>query len=672
LPVPTHRVQRLLRSARTRQRPAIDAGDTPTNCGLGEMKMKFRIATLLASTVALTAPAVAQSFNQAIIFGDSNVDSGFYKGLPNPGAANPAYNALWAAAVANGAGAPTTNPGLMNSQVLAAYFGLSALPANQPGGTNYATSGAKNVLRNGPNGSETGGFGEAIPTVTQIDHYLAANNGRANSNALYLISSGDNDVAFAFSNIAGHPTDRVAYLVDAANGLSSEIARLKAAGARYIVVPDLDYSFPKNNQARQQAKLAYSQALWSGLAAQGVNFIPADFNAVRLAIDASPGSFGFTSTSNAIGSTACTAPAGVTTAWALLCSSNPNAPSHLVSANADQTFLFADDGHMTTAGQKIAADYFYSLIVAPSAISFLAENPVVSRLGTVAGIQEQIDIARRRPNAGFNVWITGDISSLKMNNSAPGFPGDSSTPISGTAGLDYRWQNGFLLGAAITTGAQTPGFELGGRFKQDEIAGSLYGAYARGPAWVSMIGTYGALRYDVNRVVPIGITLQNNNGSTDGSNVSLAAQGGYDFKTGGLTHSPVIGLTLQQVKVGGFTETGGFTSLAFDAQTRNSAVSALGYKASIDLGVFRPFAQIVWDHELASTDRPIRTSLTTIAAPSYEMPAVQLGKDWATATLGTTVKFTGGLTGLASFTTQIGQTGVTTYGGRIGLNYAID
>ena len=34
------------------------------------------------------------------------------------------FNALWPAAVAAGAGKPTTSPGLMNSEALAAYFGL--------------------------------------------------------------------------------------------------------------------------------------------------------------------------------------------------------------------------------------------------------------------------------------------------------------------------------------------------------------------------------------------------------------------------------------------------------------------------------------------------------------------------------------------------------------------
>lgn len=634
--------------------------------------MSLRIVFMVVGAVIFSEPAAAQSFNQAVVFGDSNVDSGFYKGLPNPGAGNPTYNALWAQAVLNGAGAPTTNPGLMNSQFLASFFGLSASPANQPGGTNFATSGAKNVLVNGPNGSLTGGFGEAVATVTQIERYLALNGGRANSRALYLIDSGANDVTYAFSNIAGHPTDKIAYLVDAANGLSSEVARLAAAGARTIVVPGLNYSFPRNDPAEQQARLAYTQALWSGLAAQGVKFIPADFNAVRVAIAANPGEFGFTSVSNAAGFTACSKPTGINTAWSLLCSANPNAPSHLVSANADQTFLFADDSHLTTAGQKIQADYYYSLIVAPSQVSLLAENAVFARSGTVAGIQQQIDIARRRQGAGLNMWIDGDLSSLKINNLAAGFPGDSSTPFSGTVGMDYKWQHGVLVGAAVTTGTQTPSFDRGGRFKQSEVAGSVYVGYANGGAWFNTIATYGALRYDVNRIVPIGISMQDNQGKADGSNLSLALQAGTDFKAGAITHGPVTGLVLQRVKVNGFTEAGSFTSLAFDSQVRESAIGALGYKASVDIGSFRPFAQFVWSHELASTDRLVKASLTTVAAPSYEMPAVRPGKDWATATLGTTVKFAGGLTGLASITTQIGQAGAMTYGGRLGLNCAFD
>src|SRR5713226_7074275 len=614
-----------------------------------------------AAPIFVAAPAQAQSFSQMLVFGDSSVDAGFYKALPNPGGGTP-FNDAWAAAVAAGAGAPTNAPGLMNSQVLAAYFGLTANPANQPGGTNFATSGAKDLAIN--DGTD-GGFKKAIPVATQIDSYLAASGGRANGSGLYLISSGGNDVSFAFGGFPASPKN-----------LADKIAVLHNAGARTIIVPGRSFSFPIGKPEQQAAELAYTHALWSDLAARGVNFIPADFNSVRVAIAADPSAFGFQFIKSDAASTACTEPVvggvKIRTAYALLCSSNPAAPSHLVSPDAAQTHLLADDQHLTTAGQKLQADYFYSLIVAPSEISFLAENAVQSRTVTVAGIQDQIGISRQRQTAGFNVWINGDVSSLKIDNPAPGFPGDPSTPLSGTVGLDYKWASGYLLGGAITVGTQTPGFELGGSFRQKEVAGSVYGSVVKGPTWASVIGTYGALRYDVNRIVPIGITMQGSNGTTNGSNVSLAAQAGYDFVNGAWTHGPVAGLTWQQVKVGGFTETGGFTALSFGDQTRDSVISALGYKATYNLGQFRPFVQAVWNHELGPIDRTVRAALTTIDAPSYEMAAVKLGRDWATATVGTTLKLSNAFTGLASFTAQAGQTGVTTYGGRVGVNYRID
>jgi outer membrane lipase/esterase len=136
-------------------------------------------------------------------------------------------------------------------------------------------------------------------------------------------------------------------------------------------------------------------------------------------------------------------------------------------------------------------------------------------------------------------------------------------------------------------------------------------------------------------------------------------------------------VVLQHITVNGYTETdpfasiGGFTALSFADQTRNSAVTELGYQASLDLGKWRPFAKLVWNHELASTDRSVTASLTSIVAPSYWMPAVVLGKDWGTATLGTTVAFAPGVTGYGTLTSQVGQQNVVTYGGQIGLNVAL-
>ena len=92
----------------------------------------------------------------------------------------------------------------------------------------------------------------------------------------------------------------------------------------------------------------------------------------------------------------------------------------------------------------------------------------------------------------------------------------------------------------------------------------------------------------------------------------------------------MAGMVLQRVHIGGFTESGSFTSLAFDDQDRNSAVSRLGYQVTFDAGAFRPFAKAVWNHEFADTDRTVTAYLTTITAPGFSMPAVVLGKDWGT------------------------------------------
>jgi outer membrane lipase/esterase len=314
-------------------------------------RARWRTLSIIGAVVSSAAGSCAgATFSQIIVFGDSSVDSGYYRALASPGA-NATYNAYWATAVASGAGSPTSSPGLMYPQVLASYFGLTANPSNQRGGTNYATSGAKNV---DVNSSINGGFKAAIPTVTQIANYLAANGNRADANALYLVSSGGNDLGYAsgFTGTGPYPSDPTGYLTSRAISLATAIASLKSAGAQLFVVA-----------LQQQATGTYSQALLASLSNQGVPVIVADITTIMGAIYRNPASYGLTSVSNAAGHTACTPPPGITTAWALLCSSNPNAPSTFSTPNADMTNLFADDQHLATAGQKIIADYVYKLLL---------------------------------------------------------------------------------------------------------------------------------------------------------------------------------------------------------------------------------------------------------------------------------------------------------------------
>jgi outer membrane lipase/esterase len=652
-------------------------------------------ATLLLS---FGAPAKAQPFTQFIGFGDSTLDSGWY--FTHTHDKNPINEALYRAAQAAGGGVAMTPGGRVNSQILAGMFGLSATAVGLPGGTNYAAGGAANI--------DYANYQTLAPnTISQIQSYLASTGGVANPNALYMISSGGNDVRGAICPNGVCAANASQLAVNSANALSAAIAQLRAVGARNFVVAINFGAGPLGNGNTDAAATTriYDQALYGGLAAAGINFVPVSGRVIADAIGVDPSRFGLTNATPGSAQThqggACINPAPgngaggtIASAWAASCTT-------LVAPNAPQTYLYADDLHYSAAGQLIEGTYAYSLIVAPTEMSYLAEAPVTTRRTVVDSILSQIPISQWQRTVGStNAWISGDLSSLSMASNAQGFPSDPGTPGMVTSGIDYLVTPNWLVGAAVSVGTTRQSFSLGGDFRQNEYAVSAYAAYVAGPLWFDTIASYGGLRYDVNRIVPIGIATVSNTSSPRGDNASFAAEIGYDFTTGfgpstasalpakarataplTLTHGPVAGIVLQRISVNGFAETdpfagdpsGGLTALAFGNQRRNSAITELGYQASLELGFWRPYAKLVWNHELAATDRLVTATVPEIAfAPPYAMPAVTFGKDWVTGTLGTRVAFGRGVTGYASLTGQSGQSRVASYGGQLGLNVALD
>jgi outer membrane lipase/esterase len=637
--------------------------------------MRYLKWFLPAAFLASINPAHAQ-FSGIVFFGDSNTDSGRYLYLPEV-RGNPATFATF--------GGFTTNPGPMWSTALGSFFGLPVMPSGSPaGGNNYAAGGARVTFQDNTTNEWSG--------ASQIAAYLASTGGAANPNALYVYWIGADDLkpgtTGGFGNIVNPPN--FAALATLAQQSAALVGGLAAAGARYILVPNTisiassaagtasGFGFNANIVG---ARAFYDQTLWNTLAANGIRFIPADFNSVYNYVLLNPSPFGITNTN--VNTPACGA----------VLSQNCG-PAQYVVPNAAQTYFYADTiGHLASAMQQVEADYYYSLIVAPSEISFLAEAPIQTRIGLINAIENQIPLSYGTPGT-FHGWVSGDVSWLKMTNNAPGFPNDPGTPVAATAGFDYAVTPDWLVGAAFSGLTTTQSFSLGGKFTQTEYAASLYTAYRHNALWADAIATWGGLQDTVNRQIPLGITTQSNQASTSGSNGSIAAEIGYNFTTGFgtpaapglaykapvgqpllLTHGPVVGVILQQVYINSFTETnpsGAPTALSFGPQTRNSAISELGYQASVKVGIWEPYAKVVWDHEWADLDRLVAASLTSIVAPGFTMPAVILGRDWATATVGTRVRLGDRLSGFAAVIAEVGQNNVTTYGGQIGVNYALN
>jgi outer membrane lipase/esterase len=642
---------------------------------------RFGLGPAFLAAAILNAPGAAGAggLDQFVGFGDSTMDSGYFlynsTGGRQTGQSATAVDVAIHAAAAAGASGSFTGPGIMNTTLLAARFGLTALPAYPGGGTNYANGSAQTVLTT-QQSQYSSGFFNNVPTVGQISNYLARAGNVANPHALYMISTGANDLFWMQTQTAvpNATPDQLyqTFMAPWAKSLAAQVGILQAGGARTILVLDLneyarlvgpDGVLPSAADRTFVAEArTYSAAIWSSLAAAGVNFVPVDISSLFATVAQHPAAFGFTAPSVLGSNPACNLALAPTS---ILCT-----PADLVAPDAEQTHLWVDGVHLTTAGQIIEVDYIYSLLTAPSQISLLAEGAVQSDLARAATIQGQIDLSEQhRGPTGINAWVSAGAGSLRVRN-ATGFPTDSGTPFGGTVGADYRTPGGAILGVAVTAGDQTQGFSTGGQFEQADQAVSLYAAYRAGPLWGDAVASYDLLQDHTARQVRLGSFTDQNNGDTNGHDLALALRGGWDCRLGPITTGPTAGAVLQQVRLDGFGETGGsgVTALSFGGQTRNSAVSQLGWRGAVDVGKWQPFADMDWIHEWAGRNRSITAALLSLAAPSYTAAAAPVARDGASASLGVVYRLSPQVTLRGALAAEFFVPQATSYGGELGLN----
>ena len=198
-------------------------------------------------------PVAAQSFSNMVFFGDSNTDNGLYAGLKTIALANPALAKQFSGQFPSDlTGVYTTSPGLMWSEALGRKFGIAVSPASGAlarflvapfgvqlagvveGGNMYAAGGARVVYNDPTNPS-------AWSATDQVASYLTKTGGKADPNALYTVLIGTNDLDTDTKGGPGNivsPT-KTAELNLLAQQASDLSVRLKNAGARYILVPNL-------------------------------------------------------------------------------------------------------------------------------------------------------------------------------------------------------------------------------------------------------------------------------------------------------------------------------------------------------------------------------------------------------------------------------------------------
>jgi outer membrane lipase/esterase len=552
------------------------------------------LVTALATGLGFAHEAAAQ-FNGFFFFGDSLTDAGF-------------YGARF-----------TVNPGQVWAQDLGSHFGVTVTPVNQ-GGTDFA-QGGQNVATPSPAFTPPGA--PSRPLSTQIDELLQATPA-LNPHALYSVWIGGNDI---FNNLGAAgaglitPAQVQANIVTAAQQTLQQIARLRDAGARTIMVFNLpDIGLTPLGRSQPTAPFSalsslFNSTLEAGLASLHVDIIPVNVHGLISEVIANPAAFGLTNV---------TTPA-CTTASSIMCTT-----ATLVAPNAGQTYLFADDVHPTPAGHQIIAQYVEAEIAAPQQTGLLAEAPLQVEQANFRTLDARMISGLGAPGAQnkFSAYAIYDYGNYDR---ASDFGGGRSYTNSIMLGGDMKVSERMLVGIAFSyTEDKSSLSNNAGGFKLNEATLTGYAGYGEGPWYVGATLGGGELDYnDIDRSFALGAESRTESGSTSGTHVMARLLGGYWFNYQGWIHGPFARLTYQQDTVYQYAESGtSSTAMTFGQQERNSLVSSLGWQVNGDLGWGRPWARVTWEKDYNNDDRTVRAGLVSMPG-SFALPVFKPDSSYA-------------------------------------------
>jgi outer membrane lipase/esterase len=611
---------------------------------------RLALPVLVAAALG-TLPAQAATFSNVVVFGDSLSDAGYYRpflaglGLP--------------ANVVAGMGRFTTNPGPVWSELVSQYYGVAAGPSNASGSI-FAQGGARVA-----DASPLTPPGQAQRSVqTQIGEYLARGGSVADPNALHAVWAGANDL---FVNLGAFQAGAISQaqlqtnVLGAAAAEIAQVARLRAAGARYIMVfalPDVGATpqFAAAGAATAGAVTAlsagYNTTLFTGLAQNGIRAIPVDTFSLLAEIRANPAPYGFT---NITGIACGPFPPITTSGSSQFCLTGTN----LVAPGAENSYLFADGVHPTTGAHRIVANFVTSLLEGPTTLSTLAEVPLRTRAGHVAVLDSGLQSGQRAETGKLTAFAGASNGDYDLDGGGASL---GSTNNAVAIGVTMRATEAVTIGAAFGKSKGEATFGSGGGFRTVEEAMSLFAGVKMGGFHASGTATIADVDFnDVRRHVQLGNVLRVAESRPQGTNASFFLNGGYDFTFGKFSVGPVAAWTSQNVEINSFDEAGaGSANLRIGQQKRRSDVGSFGVRASLDLGTVVPYAKFTADKERKNDERFVTaTPLTLVASGNaYDLPAFQSDASFNTVALGVRGVFGGWLGYGLQYTKVSGRSGV--------------
>lgn len=544
------------------------------------MKM-LKLTSMVAGLILCASQVQAQTFSQAIFFGDSLTDSG------RVGAAM--FNdPLLSIMVDENDKRPrkfTTNTDNVWAEALASKYGLTVVAndGESLAGTNYAMGGAKakdNVINSSI---------EIESAHNQINRYLGLTNQQADPNALYSVWIGANDLLDITS--AATALD----VIDNATTVQTQsVQQLANAGAKYILVPSLpDVGVAPLKLAEGEASAAqatfvsqlFNQSLYQKLNQSQANVIPLNTFALVQEISKNPSAYGI---KNSTGRACKLTPFDVLgrgSSASLVCfneyaeidTRTGKPETDLVEENANQTYAFADDLHPSGRTHQILADYAKAIIDAPAQMAGMPTAILKQGQAHHANLHRRLD----RLNVGKNSWwIEGDAaklrqSDLKTDGIAPAVRfGADVAKGKGHTGFFAQYQKHDLnLSAQSRADIQQYGFGLYHRVEPSQFRLNLFAGYD-------------FLDVATERQVQWHVTPRQHRADGKGRHLYASAQMSYGVPVGEqLSIRPYLGVQTQRVELNELTEDQATlsTAMKFHKQRETSLQGSAGLNVAYRL-----------------------------------------------------------------------------------------
>lgn len=554
-------------------------------------------ACLLASSHSL----YAAPYSALYVFGDSLSDAGWFADADGPAGATTRFTNRVGPTYQDGSGEIF---GPVAPMLLGSALGLSGPglgPANSvDGGNNWAVGGYRTD--------------EILDSISGPGGYLEATGGRADPNALYYLTGGGNDfLQFRVTDTASAQA--------AAGRLIDSVEVLQQAGARYTMVwllPDIGLTpnfFGGGLEGFVSSLGAdFNNELVRQLAALDANVIPLNIPLNLSEVLSDPGRYGLIADRDTVIGTCFDG------------CSNPNPVHGINGTDPDPTkLLFNDSVHPTIAGQRLIADYAYSLLAAPWEITLLPEMA----LGTLRGHQDQLRaqwLADWESWQGIGQWrtfVNGGGQRLDYDLHDGNADGNGySLNFGASYRLNEAWRVGLAAGLYeqnLKAGAADSDYDL------RSYLGTALAQYQHNRWWGDISATVGRLEYDdLKRKFSIGPATNSEKGDTDGDLWAFSSRFGYDIaQPGSQWHlSPFVSADYVHIDVDGYAESGQrSTALSFADQERKSRRLGVGLQGLYDLSPnTRLFGEVAMEREYENDPSELRMSLNSLPGIGFELP----------------------------------------------------